>query len=176
MADSSIPKYRIYTKPVHGILVQGLEHDKARILYGSSNQYVVPWGLIHSNANHGVSSPDNYTTPMNAINIVITTAMAWTSDTILKGRRWPMIVLGAGVNFIVCVALAATPVFPEHKAGRWFLYYMTGWAECSNWSVAAAILLTFLIKANLIQYVLGMDARHTVSLATGDPTKPQTYY
>ena len=43
-----------------------------------------------------------------------------------------MLVLGAFVNFIVCILLATIPVFPKKKAFRWFLYYLTGVGECSN--------------------------------------------
>jgi len=82
--------------------------------------------------SYTVPQINNYITPMYAITIAITLSMAWSSDTILKGRRWPMLILGASVNFVVCVLLAATPVFPSNRAFRWFLYYQTGWGEASN--------------------------------------------
>jgi hypothetical protein len=43
-----------------------------------------------------------------------------------------MLVLGGVINGIVCILLAATPVYPHNKAFRWFLYYQTGWAQASN--------------------------------------------
>ena len=64
--------------------------------------------------------------------MVVTLFMAWSSDTGLHGRRWPMLVLGGVVNAIVCIILGATPVYPKNRAFRWFLYYQTGWAQASN--------------------------------------------
>ncbi|TVY36707.1 Pantothenate transporter [Lachnellula occidentalis] len=89
------------------------------------------WNKIKPNS-YTVQQINNYTTPIYATTITITTLMAWASDTVFKGRRWPMLILGGAVNFVVCILLATTPVFPEHKAFRWFLYYQTGWGEASN--------------------------------------------
>ncbi|OBT60938.1 hypothetical protein VE03_09275 [Pseudogymnoascus sp. 23342-1-I1] len=75
---------------------------------------------------------NNYTTPIQAIVVVVTLFMAWSSDTWLGGRRWPMLVLGGVINGVVCILLGATPVFPKNRAFRWFLYYQTGWAQASN--------------------------------------------
>lgn len=75
---------------------------------------------------------DNYTTPIQAVTVILTLLMAWASDTWLNGRRWPMLVLGGVVNAIVCILLAATPVYPHNRAFRWFLYYNSGWAQASN--------------------------------------------
>lgn len=36
-----------------------------------------------------------YPTTTNAVQVVTTLIYAWTSDTILKGRRWPPIIFGA---------------------------------------------------------------------------------
>ncbi|KAF2815362.1 MFS general substrate transporter [Mytilinidion resinicola] len=89
------------------------------------------WNKIKK-GSYTVPQINNYTTPLYAVTITVTTLMAWASDTIFKGRRWPMLILGATVNFIVCILLATTPVFPKNKAFRWFLYYQTGWGEASN--------------------------------------------
>lgn len=43
-----------------------------------------------------------------------------------------MLVVGGVVNAVVCILLAATPVFPHNRAFRWFLYYNSGWAQASN--------------------------------------------
>ena len=90
---------------------------------------------------------DNYVTPVQGILVVITLCMAWSSassswgelikntnyckgDTWLRGRRWPMLILGGGViNGVVCIVLGATPVFPQNRTFRWFLYYQTGWPK-----------------------------------------------
>lgn len=59
--------------------------------------------------------------------------MAWLSDTVLRGRRWPMLVVGSTVSCIVCLILGSTPVFPGgNRAGRWVLYYLTGFCQASN--------------------------------------------
>lgn len=46
---------------------------------------------------------------------------SWVSDTVLGGRRWPVIVVAGTVNGIVLVILASTEVFPTNRAGRWFV-------------------------------------------------------
>jgi MFS transporter, ACS family, pantothenate transporter len=43
-----------------------------------------------------------------------------------------MLVLGGVQNAIVCIILAATPVFPNNRTFRWVLYYNSGWAQASN--------------------------------------------
>lgn len=75
---------------------------------------------------------DNYVTPIQAVTVVATLFMAWISDSWLRGRRWPMLVLGSSLTAIVDIMLASTPVFPEARAGRWVLYYLTGFRHASN--------------------------------------------
>jgi ACS family pantothenate transporter-like MFS transporter len=43
-----------------------------------------------------------------------------------------MLVLGSSVSAVVCLTLAATPVFPGQRSGRWTLYYLTGFCQASN--------------------------------------------
>ncbi|KAF1952909.1 hypothetical protein CC80DRAFT_518534 [Byssothecium circinans] len=62
-------------------------------------------------------------TPIQTVMVVITLLMAWSSDTWLKGRRWPMLVLGGAINVVVRILLATTLMFPQQRAFRWFLYY-----------------------------------------------------
>ncbi|CAK7224452.1 hypothetical protein SEUCBS140593_005574 [Sporothrix eucalyptigena] len=88
------------------------------------------WNKIKP-GSYTVAQINNYPTPIQAITVVITLAMAWISDYPLKGSRWQMLVVGGVVNAVVCILLATTPVYPEHKAFRWFLYYNTGWAQAS---------------------------------------------
>lgn len=88
------------------------------------------WNKIKP-GSYTVPQINNYPTPIQAVTVVITLAMAWISDYPLKGSRWQMLVVGGLINAIVCIILAATPVFPEHRAFRWFLYYNTGWAQAS---------------------------------------------
>ncbi|CAK7218990.1 hypothetical protein SCUCBS95973_003669 [Sporothrix curviconia] len=84
--------------------------------------------------SYSVAQINNYPTPIQAVTVAVTLAMAWISDYPLRGSRWQMLVVGGVVNAVVCILLAATPVFPEHSSGkafRWFLYYNTGWAQAS---------------------------------------------
>lgn len=44
-----------------------------------------------------------------------------------------MLVLGSTVSAVVCLTLASTPVFSSaNRAGRWVLYYLTGFCQASN--------------------------------------------
>ncbi|WYZ35329.1 hypothetical protein EsH8_I_001605 [Colletotrichum jinshuiense] len=89
------------------------------------------WNTIKP-GSYTVPQINNYTTPLGGVTVILTLIFAWSSDTWLKGRRWPLLVVGGFVTGIVCILLAATPVFPEHKAFRWFLYYNTNWAFAAN--------------------------------------------
>ncbi len=43
-----------------------------------------------------------------------------------------MLVVGSTVSGIVSIILASTPVFPQHRGGRWALYYLAGFCQASN--------------------------------------------
>lgn len=64
--------------------------------------------------------------------MVVSLSMAWASDTIFNGRRWPLLVIGSSVSAAVFLALAITPVFPAHRASRWTLYYLTGLTQATS--------------------------------------------
>ncbi|PLB52044.1 MFS general substrate transporter [Aspergillus steynii IBT 23096] len=90
-----------------------------------------------------VAQINDYVTPVYAITLVLDLCFAYSSDTWLKGRRWPMLILASSIQAIVCILLATTPVFPHPKTFRWFLYYQTGWLEASStlfWAWAQDIL------------------------------------
>ncbi|KAF5498168.1 Pantothenate transporter liz1 [Colletotrichum aenigma] len=89
------------------------------------------WNTIKP-GSYTVTQINNYTTPLGGVTVILTLVFAWSSDTWLKGRRWPMLVVGGVVTGIVCILLAATPVFLQNKAFRWFLYYNTNWAFTAN--------------------------------------------
>jgi MFS transporter, ACS family, pantothenate transporter len=99
--------------------------------YTSISFWFKAWNTIKPDS-FTVAQINDYVTPANAITIVITMCFAWLSDTAFRGRRWPGLLIGGAVNFVVCILLAATPVFPKDRAFRWFLYYQTGWGEASN--------------------------------------------
>lgn len=43
---------------------------------------------------YSLSQINTYPTGTNAVQVVTTLAYAWTSDSILNGRRWPPIIFG----------------------------------------------------------------------------------
>ncbi|KAK7754733.1 hypothetical protein SLS62_003291 [Diatrype stigma] len=89
------------------------------------------WNVIKP-GSYTVPQINNYVTPIQAVTVVATVFMAWASDSWLRGCRWPMLVLGSSVTAIVDITLASTVVFPEARAGRWVLYYLTGFCQASN--------------------------------------------
>lgn len=58
--------------------------------------------------------------------------MAWASDTVFGGRRWPLLVIGSTLSAVVFLTLASTTVFPENRSGRWALYYLTGLTQAAS--------------------------------------------
>ncbi|KAI8167079.1 Pantothenate transporter liz1 [Colletotrichum sp. SAR 10_65] len=106
------------------------------------------WNTIKP-GSYTVPQINNYTTPLGGVTVILTLVFAWSSDTWLKGRRWPMLMVGGVFTGIVCILLAATPVFPQNKAFRWFLYYNTNWAFAANtmfWSWTQDTLPLFAFK------------------------------
>ncbi|CAH0027228.1 unnamed protein product [Clonostachys rhizophaga] len=96
------------------------------------------WNSIKPNSYSGAEI-NNYTTGIGGVIVVLMLIFAWLSDSVLRGRRWPLLVVGGIITSAVCFTLAATPVFPQNKAFRWFLYYNTNWAFAANsmyWSWA----------------------------------------
>jgi MFS transporter, ACS family, pantothenate transporter len=55
---------------------------------------------LKSTKQYTVQEINVYPTIGGVVQIVSTLAFAWTSDTVLKGRRWPAILIGAVVNII----------------------------------------------------------------------------
>lgn len=113
---------------LHVLLVQGMEHYQPWLLHGGSNK----WAL-HSILNSVTDNlTDNYTTPIQAVIVILTILMAWSSDTFLQGRRWPVLVFASTSAAIIFLSLARTPVFPTHRAGRLILYYLSGFCQASS--------------------------------------------
>jgi len=63
-----------------------------------------------------------YPLGINVVQVVSTLTWAWWSDAI--GLRWPQMILSGIWSMIVCILLAATPLY-THINRRWALYYMT---------------------------------------------------
>ncbi|PKY01125.1 putative MFS transporter Liz1/Seo1 [Aspergillus campestris IBT 28561] len=64
-----------------------------------------------------------YPTTTNAVQVVTTLIYAWTSDSVLNGKRWPPIIFGASINIICYVSLAVWDI-PE--GWRWACYILCG--------------------------------------------------
>ncbi|KAK0205081.1 MFS general substrate transporter [Desarmillaria ectypa] len=63
-----------------------------------------------------------YPLGINVVQVITTLVYAWWSDAIEK--RWPPMLFAGTWNIIVCIVLAATPLY-THTARRWAFYYMT---------------------------------------------------
>ena len=77
-----------------------------------------------------------YPTGTYAVQIITTLAYAWSSDTFLRGARWPPIVFGGLMNILVYVSLAIW-IIPE--GWRWACYYLAGFGGglsglCMAWA------------------------------------------
>ncbi|RJE27025.1 transporter [Aspergillus sclerotialis] len=72
---------------------------------------------------YSVSQINAYPTTTNAVQVVTTLIYAWTSDSILGGRRWPPILFGGIVN-IICYSSIAAWNIPE--GWRWTCYVLRG--------------------------------------------------
>ncbi|KAF9884737.1 hypothetical protein FE257_001299 [Aspergillus nanangensis] len=75
------------------------------------------------NPKYSISQINSYPTTTGAVQIVTTLIYAWTSDSILRGRRWPPILFGASVNIICYVSLA---VWDIPVGWKWACYILCG--------------------------------------------------
>ncbi|KAL5380619.1 hypothetical protein DPSP01_007683 [Paraphaeosphaeria sporulosa] len=83
-----------------------------------------------------VSQINVYPTIQNGVQVGSTLAMAWISDGVLKGARWPMIVFGGCVNIMTEVSLAVWNIPTKWK---WACLSLTGVAGglsglCMAWA------------------------------------------
>ncbi|KAI9924547.1 hypothetical protein MW887_006820 [Aspergillus wentii] len=72
---------------------------------------------------YSISQINSYPTTTNAVQVVTTLIYAWTSDSILDGRRWPPIIFGAVVNIISYVSLA---IWDIPTGWKWTCYIISG--------------------------------------------------
>ncbi|KAK0194100.1 MFS general substrate transporter [Armillaria mellea] len=63
-----------------------------------------------------------YPLGINVVQVITTLVYAWWSDA--NEKRWPPMLFAGTWNIIVCIVLAATPLY-SHIARRWAFYYMT---------------------------------------------------
>ncbi|CAK7202128.1 hypothetical protein SEUCBS139899_004848 [Sporothrix eucalyptigena] len=82
--------------------------------------------------SYSVAQIDNYSTTLYGMDLFQMLLFGWLSDTVFRGKRWPGLIIGPGINLIIVILLAATPVFPEHRAFRFFLYTQTSWGTATS--------------------------------------------
>jgi sugar phosphate permease len=75
------------------------------------------------NPKYSVSQINTYPTTTNAVQVITTLLYAWTSDSILKGARWPPIVFGGCMNIICSTSLAIWDIPVKWK---WACYILSG--------------------------------------------------
>lgn len=68
-----------------------------------------------------VAQINHYGMPIQGIGILSGWIFAWLSDSVWRGLRWPVIVIGAVWVMINTVALANLPLY-KHLPAHWFLY------------------------------------------------------
>ncbi|KAK6906822.1 hypothetical protein I203_100809 [Kwoniella mangroviensis CBS 8507] len=89
------------------------------------------WLKYSINPKYSVEQINYYPSGIWSTQIVSALGFAWISDTFLKGRRWPPLLLVALWHCIDCALLAGLPVYSDHRAGRWVLYYLSGVVNCT---------------------------------------------
>ncbi|KAL4894896.1 pantothenate transporter [Aspergillus ambiguus] len=75
------------------------------------------------NPTYSVAQINAYPTTTSAVQVATTLVYAWTSDSILRGRRWPPILFGALVNIVSYVSLA---VWDIPIGWKWTCYIICG--------------------------------------------------
>jgi hypothetical protein len=68
----------------------------------------------------------SYPSGIWATQIVSALSFAWLSDTLLRGRRWPPLLLVAIWHSVDTAILAGLPVYQDNRAVRWVFYYLSG--------------------------------------------------
>ncbi|KAL4780013.1 major facilitator superfamily domain-containing protein [Aspergillus varians] len=76
-----------------------------------------------TNPTYTVGQINSYPTLTSAVQVLTTLIYAWTSDSILRGRRWPPILFGAVSNIVCYTSLA---VWDIPTGWKWACYIMSG--------------------------------------------------
>ncbi|KAH8809270.1 major facilitator superfamily domain-containing protein [Xylogone sp. PMI_703] len=91
---------------------------------GASGQPVFAQFLKDSkNPVYTVTQINTYPTTTSGLQVFTTMVFAWTSDSILKGRRWPAIYVGGAINIIVYASLWYWNI---PNGWRWTCYIFMG--------------------------------------------------
>ncbi|WWC65413.1 uncharacterized protein I303_108031 [Kwoniella dejecticola CBS 10117] len=89
------------------------------------------WLKYSKDPKYTVEQINYYPCGIWSTQIVSALGFAWISDNLLGGRRWPPLLLVALWHCIDCALLAGLPVYPDDRAGRWVLYYLSGVVNCT---------------------------------------------
>ncbi|KAF2707101.1 MFS general substrate transporter [Pleomassaria siparia CBS 279.74] len=113
------------------------------------------------NPKYTVAQINTYPTATGGVQIITTFAYAWASDSVLRGARWPPIILGGLVNIMCSTSLA---IWDIPLRWKWACYILSGfgnglsglcmaWAHeiCTHDNEERAIVIAFM---NEFAYVL----------------------
>lgn len=72
---------------------------------------------------YSVAQINNYPTITSAVQIVATLAYTWISDTVLKGRRYPLVIFSATLSLIFYISLA---IWNVSEGWKWACFILMG--------------------------------------------------
>ncbi|KAG7530530.1 hypothetical protein FFLO_04956 [Filobasidium floriforme] len=84
------------------------------------------WLKYSQSPTYTVEQINYYPSGIWATQIVSALSFAWLSDTLLRGRRWPPLLLVAIWHSVDTAILAGLPVYQDNRAVRWGFYYLSG--------------------------------------------------
>lgn len=116
----------LFTWEVWAFWFFGISQDIASLSNSAYLLWLKAWNKRHK-GSYTVQQLDHYGSALYGVQTVVALASGWISDTVLRGRRWPPIVVAGIIGFVVNICLAALPVFPNDRGFRFFLYLNTSW-------------------------------------------------
>ncbi|GAA5988817.1 hypothetical protein JCM10908_006183 [Rhodotorula pacifica] len=135
--------------------------------------------------HYTVPQINHYVMPIQAVYIVTAWFFGWTSDSLLRGRRWVWPAVTTLLNAAVCLTLANIPLY-KHIKGHFVLYYLTqvtggmsgllfSWANeiCSTDNEERALVVALM---NDLAYVLQAIAPNFVWKQTDYPKAERGLY
>lgn len=108
----------------------GVCQDIISLSNQSTQFWIKGWNKIKPHS-YTVAQFNTLTSPMYAVSFACSILFGWTSDTILRGKRWPGIVVAGLYSFAIMIALGAIPVYGS-KPVRFFLYYCTSIGQAAS--------------------------------------------
>ncbi|KAF2097984.1 putative MFS transporter Liz1/Seo1 [Rhizodiscina lignyota] len=81
------------------------------------------WLKDSTNPKYTVSQINTYPTSTSGVQVVTTLIYAWTSDSILRGARWPPIIFGGVMNIICYISLA---IWDIPTGWKWACFILAG--------------------------------------------------